>query len=203
MNLILTILFVTLGTESSKTYQNVEDHTHKNNGDMKGCYNTEQLTIHNTNAIGHIKQTYHGTLDVSMNNKVTQISNMNRMECKTTTAGFDYTGTVSQTIEGHQCQAWKDQHPHKHEEGRFDHEFPDNDVSAAQNFCRNPYKDSNGPYCYTTDVNMEWQFCYIPMCDDIYNNIINSTDVITFERRECKMTRIGLDYTSPDLTIPD
>ena len=45
----------------------------------------------------------------------------------------DYTGTISTTISGEECQAWSSQSPHRHRWSGLD-----------SNFCRNPDDDSRG-----------------------------------------------------------
>ena len=43
--------------------------------------------------------------------------------------------------------------------------YPDGYVAAARNKCRNP--DANyfdGVWCYTTDFNMKWELCNVPLC---------------------------------------
>ena len=40
------------------------------------------------------------------------------------------------------------------------------------NFCRNPEGDSKGPWCYTTDPTVKWDYCHIPDCDTC--EILNS-----------------------------
>ena len=42
--------------------------------------------------------------------------------------------------------------------------MPEGSLEGAQNFCRNPDLDSGGPWCYTTDPNVRWQYCDIPVC---------------------------------------
>lgn len=89
---------------------------------------------------------------------------VNTRNCKTTQQGSDYGGNISYTIQGYQCQAWNQQHPHEHLIGVFDYEFPDKDVYAAGNSCRNPKNGELGPWCYTTQYGVECQFCSIPFC---------------------------------------
>ena len=45
--------------------------------------------------------------------------------------------------------------------------FPDSSIMEAGNKCRNPDNWSEGPWCYTTDVNVRWELCDIPMCKGI------------------------------------
>ncbi|CAH1776938.1 unnamed protein product [Owenia fusiformis] len=76
-------------------------------------------------------------------------------DCKQDILGKKYTGKVSRTVSGRQCQRWDSQIPHKHKK---------QSVLAAENFCRNPDNESGGPWCYTTDPNKRWEYCGIPLC---------------------------------------
>ncbi|KAF4524437.1 hypothetical protein B566_EDAN013455, partial [Ephemera danica] len=42
--------------------------------------------------------------------------------------------------------------------------FPDSSVKLARNYCRNPTKDPDGPWCYSA-VSKEKQSCGLPFCD--------------------------------------
>ena len=100
--------------------------------------------------------------------------------CKHTQLGREYNGNISTTASGKTCQAWAEQTPHQHPY-TSDHDFPtDSSISAAENFCRNPGHDgyrkqygqrdgyntghAGGPWCYTTDMCTEWEYCLIPSC---------------------------------------
>ena len=43
-------------------------------------------------------------------------------------------------------------------------------VLYQTNYCRNPsipgYCRASFPWCYTTDPNMEWEYCEIPTCGE-------------------------------------
>ena len=95
----------------------------------------------------------------------------------------DYTGTISTTISGEECQAWSSQSPHGHSFSWLD---------SNSNFCRNPDGEPQGKYscnivledllmcgshcniffpsfvtsawCYTTNPNKRWEICGVPMC---------------------------------------
>ena len=83
-------------------------------------------------------------------------------DCKTTTLGKEYDGTLSRTNSGKTCQAWTAKTPHNHNRDMM--AFPDGSAAAAENYCRNPDDEPNGPWCYTTDPNTRWQYCNISMC---------------------------------------
>ncbi|XP_071135417.1 uncharacterized protein [Mytilus edulis] len=89
-------------------------------------------------------------------------------ECKTTTEGAEYRGTISVTVSGRTCQRWDSTTPH----------YPQNYPLIRKyrhNYCRNTDGDSS-PWCYTTDPDYRWEYCNIPFC------------------RECKTTLDGSDY---------
>lgn len=70
---------------------------------------------------------------------------------------FRYTGTVSTTRSGVKCQNWYNNYPHR--VSRY--HVPKNPFN---NFCRNPDKDENGPWCYTTDPQIQAEYCDVPKC---------------------------------------
>jgi hypothetical protein len=43
--------------------------------------------------------------------------------------------------------------------------FPDGSAAAAENYCRNPDSEPGGPWCYTTDAGVRWEYCDVPLCD--------------------------------------
>ena len=76
--------------------------------------------------------------------------------CKTTLLGLEYTGRLSQTWSGLACQAWSTATPHNHT----------NILPGSEgNFCRNPNNSPYGPWCYTMDVSVLWEYCDVPYCD--------------------------------------
>ncbi|XP_051500734.1 apolipoprotein(a)-like isoform X2 [Myxocyprinus asiaticus] len=78
--------------------------------------------------------------------------------------GADYRGPISTTILGVTCQKWSSMTPHQH--ASFTPEtHPDKGLESNQ--CRNPDNDENGPWCYTTDPNQEWDYCQIPDCEGL------------------------------------
>lgn len=84
--------------------------------------------------------------------------------CKTSKSGAEYTGNISYTFRGYECQAWYRQTPHKHSIGMFGDEFPDNDIYAVKNYCRNPGNYLQIPWCFTTQPAII-DFCAVPPCD--------------------------------------
>jgi len=88
------------------------------------------------------------------------------------TWGENYIGDVSRTISGIACQDWSDQWPHAHsyDDVKYfaDYWFDSNvQLQDVVNYCRNPamsaYVDAQ-PWCYTTNEDIEKEFCDIPRC---------------------------------------
>ena len=65
----------------------------------------------------------------------------------------DYNGTLNVTMHGKTCQAWTSQFPHQHEH-----------CTEEQNFCR-AVDGKAFPWCFTTDPDVRWQYCDVPICD--------------------------------------
>ena len=86
-------------------------------------------------------------------------------ECRATVGGQSYMGNVNTTVSGRTCQAWTRDSPHYHTYDS-DNRYPDGSVSAAGNKCRNPSSSNwyGGVWCYTTDPDMWWELCDIPLC---------------------------------------
>ena len=84
-------------------------------------------------------------------------------DCNPTPDGREYTGHVSVTANGRQCQAWTSQSPHSHSYGEDDM-FPDGSAEAASNYCRNPDNDPVSLWCYTMDPDIRWERCDVPIC---------------------------------------
>ncbi|KAK3742761.1 hypothetical protein QZH41_018974, partial [Actinostola sp. cb2023] len=75
--------------------------------------------------------------------------------------GYAYRGNVSVTKSGYKCQSWSDQCPHRH------FRSPDKykELIGAGNACRNPgHQAPSGPWCYTTNPNVRWEYCKITRC---------------------------------------
>ena len=88
------------------------------------------------------------------------------LECRDTLDGEDYTGTVSKTDTGKQCQKWSSNTPHVPNPEFTDDKFPDGSREAANNYCRNPADRSGiqGVWCYTVDPDQERELCDVPLC---------------------------------------
>ena len=81
--------------------------------------------------------------------------NLFYLDCKINPMGQDYSGSISQTKSGLQCQRWDSTSPHKH---NF------RGLTDQENFCRNPDNHKDGPWCYTTSTGTRWESCEVPYC---------------------------------------
>lgn len=73
----------------------------------------------------------------------------------------DYRGTINTTRSGRDCQEWTSDSPHPHD---YLVSYPGTGIVGGHNYCRNPGSDSGGAWCYTTDPNVQWEYCNVPMC---------------------------------------
>jgi len=102
-----------------------------------------------------------------------------RLQCKLSVHGWEYDGVLSKTINGRTCQKWSSPTPHSHNylKGVL---FPDNSKYEAKNYCRTPdgNDDTQGPWCYTTDPQVPWEYCKVEPCSNV----------------QCKKTPKGTEY---------
>ncbi|XP_078674675.1 plasminogen-like [Branchiostoma floridae x Branchiostoma belcheri] len=79
-------------------------------------------------------------------------------DCYTGTGAL-YRGETNVTSSGLTCQRWDQQSPHSHQFS------PANTPGAGldNNYCRNP-DAAAGPWCYTTDPGLRWEYCDVPKC---------------------------------------
>ncbi|KAM8962901.1 plasminogen isoform 1-T1 [Lycaon pictus] len=82
-------------------------------------------------------------------------------ECKTGN-GKTYRGTMAKTKNGVACQKWSDNSPHKPNYTPEKHPLE----GLEENYCRNPDNDENGPWCYTTNPDVRFDYCNIPECEE-------------------------------------
>ncbi|VDI42859.1 Hypothetical predicted protein [Mytilus galloprovincialis] len=86
--------------------------------------------------------------------------------------GLAYNGTVNTTRTGLNCK------------NRYVISMNSPTQTEHHNYCRNPDDDPNGPWCFTTDPDVLWEECSIPLCDDIttkpecvnYTGTVSTTD---------------------------
>jgi len=91
--------------------------------------------------------------------------------CRKTPLGQEYNGSKAETVSGKTCRDWS----------FYEGGLPEKNFRAAKNFCRNPDGEAAGPWCYTNDPDVLWEFCGIEFCRP-------------GGPRDCKMTLNGQDY---------
>ena len=75
--------------------------------------------------------------------------------------GYSYAGPVNLNIANTPCQRWDTQTPHEHTQGPSN--FPEKNLSLAEDYCRNPDGEPH-PWCYTTDRRHRWKLCDVELC---------------------------------------
>ena len=76
------------------------------------------------------------------------VSLQDNLECQEgNPPGVSYLGRVNVTASGTACQAWDATEPHQHELTYV----------GEHNYCRNPDDDSEGVWCFTTDLDKLWE----------------------------------------------
>ncbi|XP_045183337.2 plasminogen-like [Mercenaria mercenaria] len=74
-----------------------------------------------------------------------------------------YAGERNWTVSGTACQRWDAQYPHTHSYTNPS-TYPDATLQQANNYCRNPDKDTFEPWCYTVNNNARWEYCGVSIC---------------------------------------
>ena len=84
--------------------------------------------------------------------------------------GLTYNGKLAETQSGLQCQQWNRRLPHRTfiRPAKINH-----------NYCRNPNNDPNGPWCYTTDPFIRWDYCHLPTCKTDTDCVATTTTTTT------------------------
>lgn len=113
-------------------------------------------------------------LTVSATRNITDLT-----KCKLSHLGLDFIGEVFNTEGGTRCQSWSSKTPiNKMDASISDAMFAERSKEKAKNYCRNPLKRPEGPWCYTTDVELIDDVCDVPLCSFV----------------DCKLTGPGMDY---------
>jgi len=77
--------------------------------------------------------------------------------------GRYYQGNINKTRGGLECQTWYSNHPHQHTSPSK--VFPE--MKNSTNYCRNGGGIESGPWCYTMDPLLRWDYCDIQMCENV------------------------------------
>nr|XP_060634280.1 hepatocyte growth factor isoform X2 [Anolis sagrei ordinatus] len=111
--------------------------------------------------------------------------------------GVNYMGNVARTRFGLTCSPW-DQNIQD-----LKRHLPlekDLDISKLKkNYCRNPDQNAHGPWCYTNDRQVPWDYCPIPRCEDDTVPMMTNIDPIIIPCISTKQPRVvnGIP-TQPD-----
>ena len=112
-----------------------------------------------------------------------EVSSQSNRECQEGfPLGARYSGRMNVTTSGRTCQVWAASEPHEHK---------DTDV-GEHNYCRNPFGDPQGVYCYTTDPEKRWEYCSLPKCAP-------TLEVLDFSADNDNELDINGEYTSATL----
>ncbi|CAG9861956.1 unnamed protein product [Phyllotreta striolata] len=97
-------------------------------------------------------------------------------ECKLTGPGMEYSGVHKKSSSTRNCLKWNKDRKEVKTGGRYASapkypktRFPDDSLSQAKRFCRNPDGDPGGPWCFVEDEltgDVEKEYCDVPFCDE-------------------------------------
>uniref|UniRef100_A0A8C7WG82 Prothrombin n=1 Tax=Oncorhynchus mykiss TaxID=8022 RepID=A0A8C7WG82_ONCMY len=111
--------------------------------------------------------------------------------------GVNYNGTISTTSSGKTCQYWRSNFPHRITE--FNSSL---DETLYENYCRNPDKTPEGPWCFTRDPTVRREQCTVPKCGEpwVPPKVAATVDrKAKYTKKDC-LANNGLDYTG-DLSV--
>uniref|UniRef100_A0AAQ5X7G8 Prothrombin n=1 Tax=Amphiprion ocellaris TaxID=80972 RepID=A0AAQ5X7G8_AMPOC len=75
--------------------------------------------------------------------------------------GLNYEGNVNITKTGRMCQHWRHRFPHPIYR---EYNVSEPNSILVENFCRNPDKKPDGPWCFTQDPTVQKETCRVPTC---------------------------------------
>uniref|UniRef100_A0A8C8DN93 Prothrombin n=1 Tax=Oryzias sinensis TaxID=183150 RepID=A0A8C8DN93_9TELE len=108
--------------------------------------------------------------------------------------GHNYNGNIHITKSGKVCQHWSHSFPHP-----IFREFNVSEPNSIlqENFCRNPDKRSEGPWCFTKDPSVQKETCRVPKCGEKFVPQTVAPEAI---RPTICLPNYGVDYTG-DLSV--
>ncbi|XP_056022946.1 uncharacterized protein LOC125649433 isoform X2 [Ostrea edulis] len=97
--------------------------------------------------------------------------------CDCRIPGQMYDGTENKTSKGVVCQSWSKQIPHRHDYDVLGHN--------QSNYCRN--YDREIPWCLTNDADVLWDYCQVPICDNVCYDLkySRSFDLCPVKKSNC------------------
>ena len=99
---------------------------------------------------------------------------------------FRYSGEKNVTSSNLSCQKWQSSYPHVPR-----HRPLDASADLDHNYCRNPDGDANGPWCYTTNPAIRFQYCDVPNCNIHPSTSIPTENKMSSEGAECFSGKLG------------
>ena len=109
--------------------------------------------------------------------------------CKVSSLGLEYKGNAHKTYNGDICRSWTERtarHPFM-----FLPLFPDKTLEDAENYCRNPDGDVEGPWCYRSIGSRGT--CNVPFCE-LQTVGTSSNDDSCSSSLSCRSTPKGVEY---------
>ena len=91
-----------------------------------------------------------------------------KRDCKLSHIAREYMGSINITASGKVCRRWDELN--EKQWSKFMVFFPEENITLAENFCRNPMGTPLGPWCFTGDRNYDWGYCKIHFCGCEYTN---------------------------------
>ncbi len=110
--------------------------------------------------------------------------------------GVNYEGSINITKSGRQCQHWRHSFPHPIMR-EFNTSEPNSNLK--ENFCRNPDKRPEGPWCFTQDPTVQKEACRVPTCGEVFVPPTSAPRPV--KTGQC-LPNYGIDYTGDlDVTL--
>jgi len=115
--------------------------------------------------------------------------------------GKTYRGLVTSTTSGRTCQNWLDKKPHE-----IGIKPTKKNGLGNHNFCRNPDKSFEKPWCYTMDPNTEKEECEIPVCGGMDRDFQDEADKLAQKVAagldcDCAAQLYGSTTTTADTSV--
>ncbi|XP_063322600.1 prothrombin-like [Pelmatolapia mariae] len=108
--------------------------------------------------------------------------------------GVNYEGDISITQSGRVCQHWRHSFPHP-----IFREYNASEPGSnlKENFCRNPNRRPEGPWCFTKDPSVQKETCRVPICGE---NFVPPTVATKPHKPIVCLPNNGIEYNG-DLSV--